>query len=923
MRKIAAIDGNSLMHRAFHAVPPTMNAPDGRPTNACFGFLSMLLKFIEEFKPDVLVCAFDAGVPAFRLEAIEKYKAQRPPTDPDLKVQFPIIEELLGAMSVPVLRIQGWEGDDILGTVAAQTAGLPDSETFLVTGDKDALQLVDERTFVVNTRTGMSDIAIYDSEAVIERFGVPPERVADFLGLMGDASDNIPGVPGVGPKTATKLLVEYGSMDAVLAHAEEIKGKLGENLRANRDQALASREVATIIADVPLELAWEELSFPRFDAQAVRETFSSYGFITHLNKVLKLVGASAGAGAAASGAGAGTSGGYATSDVDVNAKSTAEWLAFEQDNVYQGSAALELLRKIVGRNSQRLAAHLQKPATQTLFDNESSLYVAADPEILVFDDHALYAQALALIAESGQLVAFQTKDLLQQAIGRDSSRPPGLDLAQLSASRLTDLSLAAYLLDSNKIHDSVFSLAADYLPGFIDPRPQDRKERKAQRTLEKDRDLGIGAALATRALAEVLAGALSEDGSERCYREIEMPLVPVLLGIEYLGVNVEPEQLKALSRDITQTIDSLRAQAFAEAGEEFNLDSPKQLAEILFNQLKLPARKKRSTGYSTDASVLAELKELHPLPGIMLEYRELAKLKNTYLDTLPALMGDDGHIHTTFNQAVVTTGRLSSSDPNLQNIPVRSDLGREIRRAFIPDAAALGVQHALFLSADYSQIELRLLAHLSGDERLITAFTEGEDFHAETAARVFGVPVSEVSAQMRSRAKAVNFGIVYGQQAYGLSQSLGISYQEAQEMIDRYFAAYPDVRAYLDSCVEQAHQQGWVETIFGRKRHIQELTSSNQALRGFGQRTAMNHPLQGSAADIIKLAMIEVARRISEAGLVSQMVLQVHDELDFNCAADELEELSALVKTAMEKIVPLKVPLLVEVSSGANWAEAH
>jgi DNA polymerase-1 len=532
------------------------------------------------------------------------------------------------------------------------------------------------------------------------------------------------------------------------------------------------------------------------------------------------------------------------------------------------------------------------------------------------------------LLNEGTLVAFAIKDLLRKLAKTDAGEFANFSFQSLDIARLTDLSLAAYLLDSSKSHSDVFSLAGQYLPGFANlpialaNSPKTAKAKTDVSATDPTEQGSMAAAL-TRVLAPILLRALSEDGSARCYQQIELPLLPVLLEIEQTGVNVEPLQLQALSAKLGQKLDELRAQAVEQAGEEFNLDSPKQLAAVLFEKLKLPARKKKSTGYSTDAGVLAELSKLHPLPGIMLEYRELAKLKNTYLDTLPALIGQDGHIHTTFNQVTAATGRLSSSDPNLQNIPVRTELGREIRLAFIADAAALGADDAVFLSADYSQIELRLLAHLSGDENLIAAFAHGEDFHAQTAARIFAVAASEVSPQMRSRAKAVNFGIVYGQQAYGLSQSLGIGYHEAQEMIDRYFAAYPAVREYLDSCVALAIAQGWVETIFGRKRHIRELTSSNQALRGFGERTAMNHPLQGSAADIIKLAMIEVQKSLRAAQMRSQMVLQVHDELDFNCALDELEQITALVKQVMETVVELKVPLVVDISYAKNWAQAH
>ncbi|MCL1847146.1 MAG: DNA polymerase I [Coriobacteriia bacterium] len=897
-RTIAIIDGNSLMHRAFHAVPPYMTAPDGRPTNACFGFLSMFLKLVEDFAPSGIVCAFDHGIPAFRLEAIEQYKAQRPPMDPDLKEQFPIIKELLTAMNIPVIELDGWEGDDILGTLA-EKGEREQLRTLLVSGDKDVLQLVSEQTSVVNTRTGMSDVIIYDPPAVFEKWGVTPAQVPDFLGLMGDSSDNIPGVPGVGPKTATKLLQEYSTLEEVLANAQQIKGKLGENIRDNVDKALASRMVATIRRDVPLECDLATIEFPSFDPQQVKQTFQHFELNSQLKKILSLVTPGL------------TRGLPQRSQDDSSCRPEASHFATTPLNLtapLQGDQATQALTAAL-KDQQPCAVFFEASGGASLFETDRTLYVAFDQTIASFQ-HPNIEPTLKSILHSTTLVAHDTKAILQELLPKNRDLPAAITPETIDPSRIFDVGLAVYLLDSTKDYSKTDDLLLQFYPHTL-PTPTAELPQGA---------INVAALLR---LHTILSQRLAQDASLDCYNQIELPLVPVLLQMERWGVNVDPQVLKDLSLGMEQTIATLKAKATAEAGEEFNLDSPKQLGVILFEKLRLPTIKKTRTGYSTDASVLQELIKLHPLPAIMLEYRELAKLKSTYLDALPQLIASDGHIHTSFNQTITATGRLSSSDPNLQNIPVRTELGRQIRTAFIPNPLLFNEKDAIFLSADYSQIELRLLAHLSGDAGLIEAFAEGTDFHAATAARVFGVPLAEMTPQLRSRAKAVNFGIVYGQQAFGLSQSLGVSFAEAQEMIARYFKAYPQVRRYLDDVVAQAHEQGWVATLYGRKRHINELKSSNANLRNYGERTAMNHPMQGSAADIIKLAMIEVQRRLTTEGLVSQMILQVHDELDFNCATSETERLTTLVKETMEGIASLKVPLVVDVTTGPNWALAH
>ncbi|MDR1015649.1 MAG: DNA polymerase I [Coriobacteriales bacterium] len=919
MNTIAIIDGNSLMHRAFHAVPPYMKAPDGRPTNACFGFLSMLLKLVDDFKPDGIVCAFDHGVPAFRFDAIEKYKAQRLPTAPDLKAQFPIIKQILTSLGIPVVESEGWEGDDILGTLSA-TGEREGMKVLLITGDKDALQLASEHTSIVNTKTGMSDVVVYGPEGVVERWGVTPERVPDFLGLMGDSSDNIPGVPGVGPKTATRLLQVYGTLEEVLAHVDEIKGKLGENVRNNMAQARASKVVATISCDVPLDCNLAQVRFPAYDAQEVTATFHEFALNSHLKKVLALIGKqdSAPRGSRVLAALEDESLEFRVPLRGADALCALEEAlaqgkrekggALDVEAVPDAGGAVVAAAPDAAAPDDQLALFLEARTGDSLFDNDRLLYVASRDHTMLFEGDEV-DPVCARVIKQGRIVVLDSKTLLQELVPADAALPALIGPDDVSPAHVFDLSLAAYLLDST--HDTQSELLVEHYISDGIPEPTEELPRGA-----------IHVAV-FRKLGAILRQRLIEDGSLECFTRIEMPLVPVLVWMERWGVNVDTDLLTTLAASIGEDVVRLRAQALAEAGEDFNLDSPKQVGAILFEKLGLPPVKKTRTGYSTDAAVLQEIKGLHPLPGIMLEYRELSKLKSTYLDALPHLIGGDRHIHTSYNQTVAATGRLSSSEPNLQNIPVRTELGRRIRAAFIPDPSCFGGDEAVFLAADYSQIELRLLAHLSGDEGLIEAFVEGEDFHASTAARLFGVPADEVTPQLRSRAKAVNFGIVYGQQAYGLAQSLGVSFQEAHDMITRYFAAYPQVRRYLDETVEQAREKGWVQTLYGRKRHIREIYSGNSNMRSFGERTAMNHPMQGSAADIIKLAMIEVARRLEAEGLRSQMVLQVHDELDFNCAKDELEQMSVLVKEVMEGVADLKAPLVVDVGHGPDWSKAH
>lgn len=910
-RTFAVIDGNSLMHRAFHAVPPTMNAPDGRPTNAIFGFLNMFLKMIDAFSPDGVVVAFDKGKPRVRMEMLPQYKAQRPPMDPDLHAQFPMIKELLTALNVPILQSEGWEGDDILGTMArlGEEAGC---DMLLVTGDRDMYQLVTEHVNVVSTRKGLSDVAIMTPESVDDLYhGITPALVPDFYGLKGDTSDNIPGVPGIGPKKASALIAQYGSLDEVIAHADEVKGKMGENLRAHIDDALLSRKVATIRTDAPVELDFDETSFPAFSADEVSAALGTLGITAMQNRFLALVGGEGGATAASSvveipamvRAAAGDADALGAVAAEVSrAIDAGEWVAAVVDDDKEEGALFGLTRTLWLATSKGLFAL-----------EEGDSCAAAEVEGFNFV-HGVIAGVLARLFMEGRVASPDMKALLHELSPVDSSEPELMDPLATDSTRIFDTVVAAYLLDSDRSEFDEAYLADTYLQMALPAA------RGAEGAGEDAPAPAARTAALTLALVAPLRECMARENAANVFDGIEMPLVPVLAKMERAGMLVDPDRLHSLSEGLATQITEVERSIRDLAGDEtFNIGSPMQLSHVLFDVMGLPTKglKKTKRGYySTNAKVLSDLARDHEIVRLILDWREKSKIKSTYLDTLGPLRRGDGRVHTTYNQTITATGRLSSSDPNLQNIPTRSELGRTVKTAF---SAGEG---SVFLAVDYSQIELRLLAHLSGDEHLVRAFNEGEDFHAETAARVFGVPVSEVTPDLRSRAKAVNFGIVYGQQAYGLSQSLHISMAEARDMIDRYYEAYPGVRTFLDNVVARAKQTGYAETMYGRRRHIPELKAKNPQLRGFGERTAMNHPMQGTAADIIKIAMARVSRRLEEEGFAAHMILQVHDELDFECPIDEVERLTTMVRDVMEHVVDLRVPLIAEASTGITWADA-
>ena len=910
-RIVAVVDGNSLMHRAFHAVPPTMTAPDGRPTNAVFGFLNMFLKMVDAFGPDAIAVAFDHGRPRVRMEMLPQYKAQRPPMDPNLHQQFPMIKQLLEGLSIPILQAEGWEGDDILGTLAraGEAAGC---DVLLVTGDRDMYQLVTDHVNVVSTRKGLSDVAIMTPESVDDLYhGITPELVPDFYGLKGDTSDNIPGVPGIGPKKASALIAQYGNLDEVIAHADEVKGKMGENLRAHIDDALLSRKVATIRTDAPVSYDFENTVFPAYTADDVSHVLGELGIMSMQGRFLALIDGEKGADTVP-----------AFEMPQITCVSVDDDAAFSNlvDRVTAAAGAGEWVSLLLDDDR----------AADALFGLSRTLWIAVGDSLFGLEEpegarvetksasidfsHGAITGILAYLLDRAHVVSPDVKRLMHALSPIDSSLPQVVDPIGVEPERIFDTTVAAYLLDSSRPAFDDAYIAETYLSACL---PAAAGEEGAESDAPAPAARSAALALAVR---EPLSDALASEGAQTVFSDIEMPLVGVLAAMERTGMLVDPQRLHELSCGLTGDIDELAARIRTLAGDDtFNISSPMQLSHILFDVLGLPTKglKKTQRGYySTNAKKLEELARDHEIVRLILKYREMTKIKSTYLDTLGPLRQADGRVHTTYNQTITATGRLSSSNPNLQNIPTRSDLGRTVKTAF---SAGEG---SVFLAVDYSQIELRLLAHLSADEHLVRAFCDGEDFHAETASRVFGVPVDEVTPALRSRAKAVNFGIVYGQQAYGLSQTLDIPMAEAREMIDRYYEAYPGVRTYLDQVVDDAKRTGYAETMFGRRRHIPELNMKNPVQRGFGERTAMNHPMQGSAADIIKIAMNRVARRLEEDGYRARMILQVHDELDFECPADELERLTAMVRDEMEHVVALRVPLVAEASTGVTWADA-
>lgn len=936
-RKILIIDGHSLAHRAFHALPPTLSRADGTPTNAVLGFCNMMVKLLEQEQPDVGICAFDRPSPTFRHEQYEEYKATRKPMDESLRVQMPIVREAARAFGFSVVELDGWEADDVIGTLSRMAEEAED-EAIIVTGDRDALQLASDRVRVVLTRRGISEFDEYGPDEVRAKYGFGPELIPDFKGLMGDVSDNIPGVPGVGEKTAMRLVSEIGAVEDVLAGAHSIKQERLKNaLLENAEQARASKYLATIDRNAPIGMDLEQCCAVQRDPGRLAEFLRKQGFRLLLSR-LGLVGAGAGAGPG-SGPGPGDGAGQASlfgaapsggevqeggslGSVDVQIVTT-------QEGVNQLAALLReagrFAFEIVSVGARSIAARIvglafAAPGISSYVPIGRSEHGVGDsgdvsnagcvsPEVAASRLRPVFADAA--IEKSCHDV--KEKIILLRSIG--------CELGGVSF----DSMIAAYLVDPAAPNADMCDLAEKWI-GVSVPSVRASIRQKAKRT--RDPESCIGSEEAGTMCASCLAvmpqleatllASISSYGMDRLYREIEMPLAAVLADMEMAGVKVDAARLRELSREMDSTLDRLVADIYRHAGEEFNINSTKQLGHVLFERLGLPPVKKTKTGYSTDAEVLETLAELHPVIGKTLEYREIAKLKSTYVDALPELINPrTGRIHTTFNQTVTATGRLSSTDPNLQNIPVRTEEGRKIRDVFIP-----GEDGWVIISADYSQIELRVLAHISQDATLIQSFLRDEDIHRRTAAEVFGVDFDDVTPEMRSRAKAVNFGIVYGISDYGLAKNIGVKPAEAKEFIERYFERYSGVRSYMNSIVAQAKLDDYVTTLMNRRRLLPELSSPSFAVRRFAERVAMNTPIQGSAADIIKRAMVNAHARLAREGLRARLLLQVHDELVLEAPADEAEAAAALVAEEMSESVQLTVPLKVDVAVGKSWMDA-
>ncbi len=848
-KRFVILDGNSLMHRAFHALPALSNEK-GVFTNAVFGFLSMFLKVVQDYEPEYLAVAFDLKGPTFRHKDFSAYKGTRKPTAPELIPQFELIDNCLNAMHVKRLTCTSYEADDILGTMArrCEEAGI---SAFLVTGDRDSMQLVSEKTCVLYTKRGVTDVIAYTPAKVEEDFGVPPLRIPDLKGLMGDSSDNIPGIPGIGEKTAVKLLQAYGSLESVLEHADEdLKGKQREKVLAGKESAVMSKRLATITRQVPLdEVSVEECRRQSFsDGIPYLETLGLKSIISRIEKM------------------------ESQSD-ETELVEPPKMPSFSEEQILGTVSAVKAFLDSAS-NDDRTALYSIQSALLLARTDGTRARIPLMTSLLSTDELALdtaYEALKPLFLGNSTLILYGAKRLMTELADYEIS---------ISAPFEDDLILQ-YLL-----------------------APQMGKYNQPEDAVQ----------LLTRTISDL--DQCSKNGMEKLYREIELPLTRTLFDMEREGFLVDTDTLRTLGDRFNSQIESLRKEIYDLAGtSEFNINSTQQLGTVLFTKLGLPASKKTKSGYSTSAEVLQELSDKHPIVNKILLYRQISKLKSTYIDGLMALTDAHGRIHTWFDQTTASTGRISSSEPNLQNIPVRTEMGREIRRAFVARDGCI------LIDADYSQIELRLLAHLSGDQAMIDAFNQGQDIHARTAAEVYGTTIDAVTPDMRSSAKAVNFGIVYGISEFGLADNLHISRDEAKKFINRYLERYPAVHRYMKTCVTQGKANGYSVTLFGRRRPLPELLSPNYNMRQFGERAAMNTPVQGTAADIIKIAMNMVHDRLLSEKLKARLILQVHDELIIETPLDEQEKVTELLKNCMEHAVELTVPLIVEIHSGHSWYE--
>ena len=893
-KKLILIDGHSILNRAFFGIPDLTNS-EGIHTNAMYGFLNIMFKFIDEEKPDYITVAFDLSEPTFRHKAYEAYKGTRKPMAPELKQQVPLIKELLRTMNITVIEKAGYEADDIIGTIAKRSAAAG-IDVSVISGDRDLLQLAEEKIQIriPKTKKGVTEVENYYPEDVVALYGVTPLEFIDMKALMGDTCDNIPGAPGVGPKTASAIIQKYHSVDNVLTHLDELKPpKAQKSITENAEQVKMSRFLAEININVPLDYNIENAEIGDFYNPASYELFKKYNFKTMLKR-------------------------------------------FDKDMTVAPKA--DVLKDIVVIQELGDSENIIKKACEVI-NNGGNLGLS-----IIHEEKCIYGLGICLSEKETYFIikqGFITDEYLKDAVQKlgvlsDANKKRQIrvfDLKEIlwafekdgnlkiSQDAFVDVSIASYLLKPNDENYEPEQIALQYLnitfPSKSELFGKAGVQEMLMTKLDELAEYACESAYVSLFSADLILKELENENMTELFANIEMPLVFVLYDMQKEGVRVDKEGLKSYGEVLGDRIQVLEKEIYDEAGEEFNINSPKQLGIILFEKMNMPYKKKTKSGYSTAADVLDKLAPEYPFVKKILEYRQLAKLKSTYADGLAAYISEDGRIHGKFNQTITATGRISSTEPNLQNIPIRMELGRQIRKVFIPK------EGCVFLDADYSQIELRIMAHMSKDEKLIEAYNMAEDIHRITASQVFGVPFDEVTDLQRRNAKAVNFGIIYGISSFGLSQDLSISRKEASDYIEQYFKTYPKIKGYIDSMVEDAKKTGYSLTMFNRRRPIPELKSSNFMQRSFGERVAMNAPIQGTAADIIKLAMIRVYDALKKGGYKSKLLLQIHDELLVETYPDEIEDVKKIIEDGMKNAVKLSVPLEIDMKQGNNWLEAH
>src|SRR5690625_407041 len=871
--EVILIDGNSILYRAFFALPLLSN-DKGVHTNAVYGFTTMLLKILEDKKPSHILVAFDAGKTTFRHEVYKEYKGGRQKTPPELSEQFPVVRELLNAFGIKHFELENYEADDIIGTLSTQI-GDAKKKVSVYSGDKDLLQLISDFVTVNVTRKGISDVDEYTPNFLNEKLGIPPEKVIELKALMGDKSDNIPGVPGVGEKTALKLVKEHGTLENIYENLDSISGKiLKENLTNYKEDAFLSRELATIKRDTPVDLSLNDIEYKGYQSRDVLELFKEYGFNSLLGRI--------------EGA--------------------------EEDSVLE-----EITYEIVSDfNDIRVSDNENFLMMEMLDENYHNGEIIG---FSIVNEHGNYFIAKDDALNSEAFKAWLEDETKKKVVADLKRLKVALKWQGLSLEGVQfDLILAAYIVNPANNQDDIPSISHAY--GITDVSYDEEIYGKGAKLKIPEEAIYaehiVRKGIVAQKLYSILIAELKENKQESLYYELEIPLSHILADMEYTGVVVDTKRIEHMKTDLDSRLNDIEKEIHRLAGQEFNIDSPKQLGKVLFEDLKLTPIKKTKTGFSTSADVLEKLQNEHEIIEQILMYRQLRKLQSTYIEGLLKVVHDDTNkVHTRFNQVLTQTGRLSSTDPNLQNIPIRLEEGRKIRQAFIPSKEGW-----VIFAADYSQIELRVLAHIAKDEKLIEAFKQNKDIHTQTAMDVFDVKEEDVDPLMRRQAKAVNFGIVYGISDYGLSQSLKITRKEAAQFIEKYFASYPNVKQYMDDIVVQAKRNGYVETIMNRRRYLPEITSRNFNQRSFAERTAMNTPIQGSAADIIKKAMIDCVTQLEKTNIEANLLLQVHDELIFEVKESDVEKLTKLVKEAMESTVELDVPLIAETSHGPTWYDA-